>query len=83
MTKTIWVMWRPGEERVYTMAVQPPEPWATTQKKDGYFIASFDVELPDPTVSAVVAGPLRMKVHIADQVAANQPYPAPPGTIST
>jgi len=62
MTKTIWIMWKLGEERVYTMAVQPPEPWATTQKNNGYFIASFDVMLPDPTVSEVQAGPLRLLV---------------------
>lgn len=62
MTKTIWVMWKPGEERVYAMAVQPPEPWATRQKSDGYFIASFDVELPDPTVSLVSTGPLKLVV---------------------
>lgn len=62
MKKTIWVMWKPGEERVYAMPVQPPEPWATTQKNDGYFIASFDVELPDPTVSPVQVGPLKLQV---------------------
>jgi len=62
MIRTIWIMWKPNEERIYTMGIQPSEPWATTQKKNGYFIASFDVELPDPTVSSVLAGPLRLQV---------------------
>jgi len=60
MLKTIWIMWKPGEERVYTMAVQPSEPWATTQKDNGYFIASFDVELPDPTISPIFVGSLKV-----------------------
>ena len=62
MTKTVWILWKPGEERVYAMAVQPAEPWATTQKENGFFIASFDVELPDPSVSAVTTGPLKLSV---------------------
>lgn len=62
MKKTVWILWKPGEERIYTLAVQPPEPWSTTLKSDGYFLASFDVELPDPTVSEVKAGPLKLVV---------------------
>lgn len=80
MIKTIWIMWKPGEERIYTMAIQPSEPWATTQKENGYNIVSLDVELPDPTVSStVVVGDLKLLhynrvaleqcTHIADQVA--------------
>lgn len=87
MTKTVWILWRPGEERIYTMAVQPPEPWATTQKNNGYFLASFDVELPDPTVSSIKVGQVAVislgsipvRGCIADQVV--EGYPPSPGTI--
>jgi hypothetical protein len=78
MIKTIWIMWKPGEERIYTMAVQPSEPWATKQKEDGFYIASFAVELPDPTVSSVKVSSVAQilsvipvtlaRGHIADQV---------------
>lgn len=51
MIRTIWVMWKPGEERIYSMSNQPSEPWATAQKANGYNLASFDVSLPDTTVS--------------------------------
>lgn len=77
MIQTIWLMWKPGEERKYVMCVQPPKAWADKQKADGFYIASFLVELPDDTanvkVDQHVAGfklehaPLVARVHVADQ----------------
>jgi hypothetical protein len=44
---TIWFMWMPGQERTYALTTQPSGIWADIQKKAGYFIASFEIEIPD------------------------------------
>jgi hypothetical protein len=66
MLKTIWFMWRPGEERTYAMTVQPDQTWAAIQKRDGFHLISFEVDIPDPTVEAklgTVKPPLTGIVH--------------------
>jgi hypothetical protein len=47
MIQTIWLMYKPGEQRKYAMTTQPTKTWADIQKADGFYIASFEVELPD------------------------------------
>lgn len=45
--KTIWFMWKPGEERTYAMTIPPSAEWAAAQHANGFHIVSFVVELPD------------------------------------
>jgi hypothetical protein len=48
MKQTIWFMWKPGEKRTF-VSTNPPSPeWAEIQRKDGFYMVSFDLELPDP-----------------------------------
>jgi hypothetical protein len=47
MVKTIWFMWKPGEERTYALTVQPSEFWVALQKREGFNLVSFEIELPD------------------------------------
>jgi hypothetical protein len=52
--RTIWFMWKTGEERTYAMTTQPPSAWAEIQRNAGFFLVSINVELPDPSVSSEV-----------------------------
>lgn len=71
MLKTIWYMWKPGDERTYAMTVQPNEHWAEVQKRDGFHIVSFEVDIPDSTAMAKL-GTLAVvePAHIGDVVSA-------------
>lgn len=52
MLRTFWYMWKPGEQRDYSMTVQPPKEWADIQKANGFHIVSFEVEIPDDAAEA-------------------------------
>ena len=45
--RTIWFMWKPGEERTYALTRPPTEFWSTLQKREGFRLVSFDIWLPD------------------------------------
>lgn len=48
MKETIWFMWKPGEKRTFVSTTPPSPEWAEIQKKAGFHIVSFELELPDP-----------------------------------
>lgn len=48
MKRTIWYMYKPGEARDYVTTHPPSPAWVAIQKKDGYVLVSFEVDLPDP-----------------------------------
>lgn len=96
MLQTIWLMWRPGEERKYAMCVQPPKAWADIQKANGFYIASFEVELPDDpanfklgTVAGNVLVSRELRVEhdpdapVVKLASVSAGYSPSPGTIAT
>lgn len=55
---TIWVLWKPTEERLYAMTRQPEPYQMAAFEKDGYRLAVFAISLP----TEVEATPLDPKV---------------------
>lgn len=63
MKRTVWYMFKPGEERDYAMTRPPSPDWAVKMDQEGFILVSFEIELPDPAHiqlgTQVVLGPYR------------------------
>ncbi len=43
----VWLLYRDGEERVYSFTTPPSQAWTDLQRKDGYVLVQIEVAVPD------------------------------------
>lgn len=72
MKRTIWYMYKDGEERAFAMTRPPERNWVALQAADGYVLVSFELELPNPADiqmgTVAVIGPYNRGIGPAPRV---------------
>lgn len=48
MKRTVWYMYKLGEERDFVSTRPPETEWAKAMHLQGYILVSFEIDLPDP-----------------------------------